>query len=109
MATSYARINPAILSWARERAQFAVPTLASKLKVPPERLDAWERGEQWPTFRQAQDFASRTYIPFGYLYLREPPEETLPLPDLRTVAGHRPERPSAELIEMAQIVLRRQE
>lgn len=109
MATSYARINPALLTWARERAQFGVPVLASRLKIPPERLEAWERGEQWPTFKQAQDFASRTYVPFGYLYLREPPEETLPLPDLRTVAGHRPERPSAELIEMAQIVLRRQE
>lgn len=109
MATTYARINPDILTWARERAQLSVSALASRLKVPEDKIDAWERDEQPPTFKQAQDFAAKTHIPFGYLYLKQPPEETLPLPDLRTVGGRHPDRPSPELIEMAQIVLRRQE
>lgn len=109
MAIAYARINPDILTWARERAQLSVSALASKLKVPEARIDAWERGEKQPTFKQAQTFAARTHIPFGYLYLRQPPEETLPLPDLRIVDGRTPKRVSPELIEMAQIVLRRKE
>lgn len=109
MATAYARINPDILTWARERAQLSVPALASKLGVSDDQLDAWERAEKPPTFKQAQDFAAKTHIPFGYLYLKQPPQETLPLPDLRTVGGRHPDRPSSELIEMVQIVLRRQE
>ncbi|MDY6930280.1 MAG: hypothetical protein SWN10_24870 [Pseudomonadota bacterium] len=109
MAADYARVNPTILTWARERAQLSVAVLASKLKVPEEKIDAWESGEKQPTFKQAQAFAARTHIPFGYLYLRQPPEEKMPLPDLRTVDGNAPRQASPELIEMAQIVLRRQE
>ncbi|WP_323846005.1 XRE family transcriptional regulator [Microbulbifer magnicolonia] len=109
MATTYASINPEILTWARERAQLSVSALAVKMKVTEDRVHAWERGEQPPTFKQAQDFAAKTHIPFGYLYLKEPPEERLPLPDLRTVGGQHPKQPTPELIEMAQIVLRRQE
>jgi len=109
MATTYARINPDILSWARERAHLSVSALASKLGVPDDKVDAWERAEKPPTFKQAQDFAAKTHIPFGYLFLKQPPEEKLPLPDLRTIGGLHPDRPSSELIEMAQIVLRRQE
>ena len=76
MATTYARINPDILTWARERAQLSVSALASKLGVPDDKIDAWERAEKPPTFKQAQDFATKTHIPFGYLYLKQPPEET---------------------------------
>ncbi|PMR75794.1 peptidase [Billgrantia endophytica] len=106
---AYAGVNPDILTWARERAQLSISALASKLKVPEEKIDAWERGEKQPTFKQAQTFAARTHVPFGYLYLRQPPKETLPLPDLRTVDGRTPKGVSPELIEMTQIVLRRQE
>ena len=109
MATTYAKINPDILSWARERAQLSVSVLARKLGVNEKSVEAWERGDKRLTFRQAQQYAAKTHVPFGYLYLKCPPKEQLPLPDLRTVGGQRPQRPSAELIEMVQIVLRRQE
>lgn len=109
MATAYAKVNPDILNWARERAQLSISALASKLGVHEDKVDAWEHGEKQPTFKQAQSFAARTHIPFGYLFLRKPPEETLALPDLRTVDSQGIERPSPELIEMTQIVLRRQE
>lgn len=108
MATAYAKINPDILSWARERAQLSFSALAEKLSISEEKLEAWEDGEKPLTFRQAQTFASKTHIPFGYLFLRQPPQEQLPLPDLRTVGGVQPQRPSAELLDMARIVLQRQ-
>lgn len=109
MATTHARVNPQLLTWARERARLTPAALAARLKVTAERLNAWERGERPLTFKQAQNIAAKTRVPFGYLYLKQPPRETLPLPDLRTVGGQHPDRPSPELIEMAQIVLRRQE
>jgi Zn-dependent peptidase ImmA (M78 family) len=109
MATAYAKINPDILSWARERAQLSFSALAEKLGISEERLESWEDGVKPLTFRQAQTFASKTHIPFGYLFLRQPPEEPLPLPDLRTVGGVHPQRPSTELLDMARIVMQRQD
>ncbi len=108
MTTAYAKINPTLLNWARDRAQLSVVKLAEKLNVSEEKLAAWESGEQLPTFRQAQNVADKTHIPFGFLFLPKPPEESLLLPDLRTVNGHQPLRPSAELLEMVRIVLQRQ-
>lgn len=84
-----ALVNPSILAWARERAGFTVSKLAEKLKLRQEQIEAWEAGGEKPTFHQAQTFADKTYVPFGYLFLKEPPSEELPIPDLRTI-GDRP-------------------
>lgn len=83
-----ALVNPSILAWARERAGFAVSEIAEKMKIKQDKVLAWESGEKKPTFRQAQTFADKTFIPFGYLFLNEPPREALPIPDLRTVGDH---------------------
>lgn len=109
MATAYANINPGILNWARERSQLSLAVLADKLNITEDKLEAWESGDKPPTFKQAQNFASKTHIPFGFLFLRTPPDEELPLPDLRTVGGEQPLRPSAELIDIVQIILQRQQ
>lgn len=108
MAVAYAKINPNILSWARERAQLSMPMLAKKLGINEEKLAQWEKGENPLTFRQAQVFADKTHIPFGYLFLKQAPEEKLPLPDLRTVSSDPLASPSAELRDVIRIVLQRQ-
>lgn len=109
MAVAYAQINPANLRWARERAQLSEAALAKKLKVEEDKLIAWEEGEKKVTFKQAQDFAKQTLIPFGYLFLNIEPVETLPIPDLRTIDNEHNPRPSAELIKMVHTILERQE
>lgn len=83
-----ALVNPHLLSWARQRAGYAVADMATKLKVSADKVEAWEQGLQKPSFSAAQKFAAKTYIPFGFLFLDQPPEEELPLPDLRTVGDH---------------------
>lgn len=69
---------------------------------------AWEAGESRPTFRQAQQWADRAHIPFGFLFLKAPPQEALPLPDLRTVGGDTPVSPSVDLLDTVRDVLRKQ-
>lgn len=103
-----ALINAEILSWARERAGFSVSVLAEKLQQPEDRIHAWEDGEARPTFRQAQQLAQRLHVPFGYLFLREPPEDNPPIPDLRTVGDHAPRGISVDLKDVLRDVLRRQ-
>ena len=86
-----AMINPDILIWARKRAGIDPQALARKLNVNSERLLSWEDGNRKPTFIQARNFAHHTYVPFGYLFLEQPPKEEIPIPDLRT-QGNKPLR-----------------
>ncbi|WP_319380059.1 XRE family transcriptional regulator [Thiomicrorhabdus sp.] len=104
-----ANINPEILVWARERLGFSVPEFARKLGKTEERLTEWETAERSLTFNQAMDFAKKAHIPFGYLFLTQPPVEELPLPDLRTVDGQGVNRPSAELLDLIKLMLQRQD
>lgn len=108
MATQ-ALINPAQLRWARERGGLTIEDAARGASVKPEQLLAWESGESRPTFRQAQNLAHSFHAPFGYLFLNAPPQEALPLPDLRTVGGIPVRRPSVDLMETVRIALQRQE
>ncbi|MCE2447378.1 MAG: ImmA/IrrE family metallo-endopeptidase [Candidatus Latescibacteria bacterium] len=76
-------LQPEVLRWARERAGFERPELARKLQVSPERVSEWERNGKI-SVAQADRLAQRTHTALGFLYLAEPPEERLPIPDFRT-------------------------
>lgn len=108
MMTTEAMVNPHLLSWARRRREMETSNIANKMKVPSEYVAAWERGDKRPTFRQAQLFARKLYIPFGYLYLQEPPVEEMPLADFRTARGDRPD-PTPDLLDMLYDVLGKQD
>jgi Zn-dependent peptidase ImmA (M78 family)/DNA-binding XRE family transcriptional regulator len=100
MTRHYAAINPNIISWARERANLSVPELAKKVGTSEAHLERWEKGERAPTVKQVHTLANKTYVPMGYFYLEEPPQEQLELPDLRTLNNGQPTRPSPELLEL---------
>ena len=106
---SEALITPKVLSWARERRDVHVGDLAAKLNVKPDAISAWEAGDRRPTFRQAKRLAQALYVPFGYLYLSEPPVEELPLPDFRTFPGQTPLEPSPDLLDLLNDVLGKQQ
>lgn len=106
---SEALISPSVLAWARRRRDLDADGLARKLSVKPEKVKAWESGDALPTFRQAQRAADALYIPFGYLFLREPPAEKLPIPDLRTVGDKPPRDPSPDFLDLVNDVLTKQQ
>lgn len=106
---STANINPEMLIWARERLGFSVAEFAGKLGKTEERLLEWELSQRPLTFKQAMTFAEKAHIPFGYLFLAQPPKEEMPLPDLRTVDGHGVQQPSAELFDLVKLMVQRQE
>ena len=80
-----AMIQHDILKWAVERAQISIEVLSQKLFVKADKIEKWLNGEAKPTFKQAQNLAEKLHIPFGYLFLSEPPREELPIPDFRTI------------------------
>lgn len=104
-----ALISSELLRWARERARFDPERLAEKLHIKLDKLLLWEQGEKRPTFLQAQKLAKILHIPFGYLFLNEPPEENLPIPDLRTVGNYQAHEISADLRDVLYDVIRKQE
>lgn len=103
-----ALITPDVLTWARERAHISIDVLSAKLSTKVERLEAWEKGDLRPTFKQAQTLAQKLHIPFGYLFLSEPPIEKLPIPDLRTLKDQEPEKISPEFRDLVNDVKRKQ-
>ncbi|MDE0390711.1 MAG: ImmA/IrrE family metallo-endopeptidase [Rhodospirillales bacterium] len=68
----------------------------------------WEAEAARPTVRQLEDFARATRVPFGFLFLPEPPEMGLPFADFRTVESRRPQGISPELMDTIHLMRRRQ-
>ena len=93
-----------MLVWACERAGWDCEHLAAHIPQLPD----WIRGDPHPTLKQLEKFAKATHTPFGYLFLPNPPEERLPVPDYRTVRGGREDRPSPDLLETLYTMQRRQ-
>jgi Zn-dependent peptidase ImmA (M78 family)/transcriptional regulator with XRE-family HTH domain len=56
---------------------------ASKVSVSVDRLAEWEKGENQPTIRQAQNLAKAYKRPFSILFLPEIPRDFQPLQDFR--------------------------
>ncbi|WP_241827419.1 XRE family transcriptional regulator [Salinivibrio kushneri] len=109
MAATQALVNPELLAWARQRSGLSDAVLAKKLNVKLERIAEWELGTSRPTFKQAQNIAKHTHTPFGFLFLPEPPQESLPIPDLRTIENRELDQPSPELRDVIAQAKKKQE
>ena len=88
-------VNPDLFRWARERSRIDSLVLVSRFP----KLPAWENAEVQPTLKQLEDYARATHAPIGFFFLPEPPQESLPIPDFRTVAGRAVARPSPNLLD----------
>jgi Zn-dependent peptidase ImmA (M78 family) len=97
-------VRPEMLRWAYQRAGLDIHELVHRIP----QLPAWERSEKRPTLKQLEDFASVTHTPIGFLFLPEPPEERLPIRDLRTVVRGSA-RPSPDLLDTIYAMQRRQD
>jgi len=96
-------VQPNMIRWARLRANRSIDSLRGRFP----RIEQWESGEVIPTLRQLEDFAHAVWVPVGYLFLPEPPHETVPIPDFRI--GRDPgERPSPNLLDTVYMCQARQ-
>ncbi|MFN7020394.1 MAG: ImmA/IrrE family metallo-endopeptidase [Phycisphaerales bacterium] len=98
-------VKPELLRWACERAGKPESALAEKFSAFPD----WLTGESAPTFKQLEDFAKATRTPFGFFFLPEPPVETIPIPDFRTVGSERVQHPSPDLLDTIYLCQQRQD
>ncbi|PKP12407.1 MAG: hypothetical protein CVU08_10680 [Bacteroidetes bacterium HGW-Bacteroidetes-3] len=77
-------INADMITWAISRAGH---DLHEFLSTSP-RINDWVENKSKPTVKQLEKFSHKVHIPFGYLFLQNPPEEKLPIPFFRTGNGN---------------------
>jgi len=96
-------VQAKVLEWALVRSGSR-----SALEKRFPRLADWLTGTAKPSLRQLEEFAKASRVPVGYLLLPEPPEEELPIRDLRTFSGRGVRRPSPDLLDVIYLCQRRQ-
>ena len=88
-------IKPELIQWARERGGHTLEEASQISK----RYKDWEEGKSQPTSKQLRTISKKFHVPFGYLYLSEPPKEKLPIADFRTPLNGGLGKPSPDLLE----------
>jgi Zn-dependent peptidase ImmA (M78 family)/transcriptional regulator with XRE-family HTH domain len=63
-------INPTLVEWARTRAGFTIQEAAEKFT----RIEAWEAGEDFPTYPQLERLADEFKVPIAVFFFPEPPQ-----------------------------------
>ncbi len=98
-------VSPDLLEWAVERASWD----QTDIERHAPKFHEWVTGEIKPTVKQLKEFANSAHVPFGTLFLPEPPEEEIPIPDMRTIGNVIVPRPSADLLDCIYICQDRQD
>lgn len=107
MATYRVDVEPALLDWAISRSRRDRDELYAQRALRD--LPLWETRAKKPTYNELKTFANATHAPLGMLFLDQPPVETVPIPDFRTIADAEVTSPSPDLLETIYICEQRQE
>ncbi len=85
--TAEAIPNKDMLVWARKRSAMPLDIAAKKIQIQPEKLMAWESGEQRPTIAQLRKLGDLYRRPLAAFYLPVAPALPPKLRDLRLFPG----------------------
>ena len=80
MSTRVENINKEIIEWAIIRNGNSL----EEFYAQNPNVESWIKGEKNPTVKQLENFEHKVHVPFGYMFLPKPPNETIPLPFFRT-------------------------
>lgn len=97
-------VNTNMLTWAIARAGYDLHTFTNKFP----KVQLWLEGEKKPTVKQLEEFSKKVYLPFGYLFLTEPPRENLPIPFFRS-NGNQTQKVSINVYDTIMLMQQRQD
>ena len=100
-------LQPTVLRWTRERAEFSQDELATQMRIKVARVQAWERSGTI-NIKHADRLAHCTCTPLGQLYLDKPREDTSRIPDLRAQGPRVRPTLTPNLLTTVETMLRRQ-
>ena len=93
--STHVAVTQSVLAWALQRADRSYKETVKKFP----KLGDWMSGDALPSLRELEKFASFTHVSLGALIMPEPPDETLPIADMRTRDSKVIERPSGNLLD----------
>lgn len=96
--SAHLTVAPTVLQWAEARAQQSHHSFSGAFTHWAD----WLSGHGGPTVRQAEQIAKEAHVPFGSLFLADPPEFEIPLKDFRLGVGGDPSDPGPELRDVVQ-------
>lgn len=82
-----AYITAHVFKWARQSARITEEVAASKVRVSADKIKKWEKGEDFPTIRQAQILAKAYRRPLALFFLPDIPNDFQPLQDFRKIGS----------------------
>lgn len=91
MSAIKAKINPAVLVWARNfvnASQEDIATQFKKKSVTKETIDSWEKGKDYPTLHDVKKMANMYGVHYVVFYLPMPPKKIKPIKDFRATIYH---------------------
>ena len=68
MASEQMPVNPALITWARERAGLTPEEATAKFR----KIAAWEAGDAGPTYPQLEDLAEAFKVPVAVFFFHTP-------------------------------------
>ena len=93
--STHVAVTQSVLAWALQRADRSYEETVKKFP----KFGDWMSGDALPSLRELEKFASFTHVSLGALIMPEPPDETLPIADMRTRGSKVIERPSGNLLD----------
>ena len=93
--STHVAVTQSVLAWALQRADRSYEETVKKFP----KLGDWMNGDALPSLRELEKFASFTHVSLGALIMPEPPDEALPIADMRTRGSKVIERPSGNLLD----------
>jgi Zn-dependent peptidase ImmA (M78 family) len=104
VATLVENINDNLIKWAIVRAGHDLQEFLDQYP----KIQEWIDGSKSPTLRQLENFSNKVHVPFGYLFLEQPPQESLDFPFFRS--GRNPSgKVSLNTYQAVQIIEDRQD
>lgn len=88
-------VSQSVLSWALQRSGRTFEKALTKFP----KLGDWMDGSGQPTLHDLEKFAAYTHTSLGALIMPEPPDEALPIADMRTRESAAIARPSGNLLD----------
>jgi len=104
MPTTRVDINNNLIEWAIIRAGHEI----QEYLLANPKVNDWLTASKKPTVKQLEAFSKRVNVPFGYLFLKEPPKEELNFPFFRTGKGIT-KNVSLNVYDTVQIIQKRQD
>jgi Zn-dependent peptidase ImmA (M78 family) len=104
MSTRVENVNKKIIEWAIVRNGNST----EEFYVQNPNVESWVKEDKKPTVKQLEDFTHKVHVPFGYMFLENPPIENIPLPFFRTGSINKTNKVSLNVFHTIQNIQDRQ-